>query len=162
MPKYIQTNSSSKHVQKHIANEDRLRDVIIIASKAGRPKVGSRSRSAAVLHASLERPPDVGTSLGSRSPNQRRPEPHEAYMYPDETHEVILDSDEQDNVEIIMARPESSLSPHPAVTTRGLKTTNAHDSTIYREQRQTRKFENSIGCARCRVDRMLVRFLHRT
>jgi hypothetical protein len=148
-----------QHVRKHIANEERLCHVVIVASKAGRPKVGSRSRSAAVLQASNERPPGVGIHSGSGLPNQRRPEPHEAYIYPHETHEAILDSDERDNVEIGMARPESSLSPRPAVTARGLiATTNAHDSTHDREQPEKRIPEDYLKCFRCRVDKTLVRF----
>jgi hypothetical protein len=71
-------------------------------------------------------------------------------MYMDETGEEALNLDEQDNVETSVTIAGPSLSPRPAVTTRGLTaTTDAHDSIYHLDQPQPRK--RRTKCARCRI-----------
>jgi hypothetical protein len=103
--------SFRQHAQKHITNDKSLYDITIVPSKAGRPKVGRRSRPAAIPDLSDKRPPfeahgsDTTPDSGRR--NRRHASPHQAYLDPNKAYRV---TNEAEYLESTMTRSGSNLS----------------------------------------------------
>jgi hypothetical protein len=106
--------SLRQHAQKHITNDKSLYDIIIVPSKAGRPKVGRRSRPAAIPDLSDKRSPfeahgsDTTPDSGRR--NRSHANPHQAYLDPNKAYRV---TNEAEYLESTMTRSGSNLSSDP-------------------------------------------------
>jgi hypothetical protein len=103
--------SLRQHAQKHTTNDKSLYDITIVPSKAGRPKVGRRSRPAAIPNLSDRQPPfeahgsDTTPDSGRR--NRRHTNPHLAYLDPNKAYRV---TNEAEYLESTMTRSGSNLS----------------------------------------------------
>jgi hypothetical protein len=116
----LRLTSLRQHAQKHIANDESLYNVLIIASKAGRPRVGRSSRPASIPHMSDKRPhleahgSDTTPDSGQR--NWRLVDSTQHWLDPNKGYSV---TDEAEYLESTMTRSGSNLSSDVHLQERG-------------------------------------------